>query len=168
MIYHHLFTTPFGTAAIVFQKKPFLVTRIILPHPNKRIVQTQIKAAGSRNRACPGAVLALCRDIQASFEGAAIRAPWQLLDLSGLTPLQREVLEAVERIPQGEVRSYGEIAAQIGRPGACRFVGTTLAKNPFPICIPCHRVIRSDGSPGRFGGGTQLKEQLLALEQKKK
>ena len=85
MIYHHLFTTPFGSAAIVFQKKPFLVTRIILPHPNKRIVQTQIKAAGSRNRACPGAVLALCRDIQASFEGAAIRAR----RLSGPRPGER-------------------------------------------------------------------------------
>jgi methylated-DNA-[protein]-cysteine S-methyltransferase len=109
----------------------------------------------------------MCKDIQAYFRGASIKARWEFLDLSGLTPLQRSVLKAVSSVPHGEVRSYGQVAAQIGHPGACRFVGTTLAKNPFPILIPCHRIVRADGSAGGFYGGTDLKERMLLLEKPK-
>ncbi|MBW2018537.1 MAG: MGMT family protein [Deltaproteobacteria bacterium] len=84
-----------------------------------------------------------------------------------MTPLQRSVLEAVATVPHGEVRTYGQIAAQIGHPRACRFVGTTLARNPFPILIPCHRIIWADGSIGRFFGGTDLKNRMLLLEKRK-
>ncbi len=54
----------------------------------------------------------------------------------------------------------------IDHPGAYRFVGTALSKNPFPIIVPCHRVIRSDGGYGQFGGGTDLKKKLIELEAK--
>ena len=113
------------------------------------------------------AVLNMCKDIQAYFTGAPIKAPWKFLDLSGLTPLQRSVLQAVSSVPCGEVRSYGQIAVQVGHPRACRFVGTTLAKNPFPILIPCHRIVRADGSLGSFYGGTDLKKRMLLLEKPK-
>jgi methylated-DNA-[protein]-cysteine S-methyltransferase len=112
-------------------------------------------------------VLNMCKNIQAYFEGTPIKAPWKFLDLSVLTPLQRSVLEAVASIPHGEIRSYGQVAAQIGRPRACRFVGTTLARNPFPILIPCHRILRADGSLGGFYGGTDLKKRMLLLERPK-
>jgi len=62
------------------------------------------------------------------------------------------------------LRSYRDIAVAVGRPRAYRFVGTTLANNPFPILIPCHRVIRSDGSFGLFGGGSDMKRKLIELE----
>lgn len=110
----------------------------------------------------------MCRSMMAYFEGAPIETPWRFLDLGRLTPLQRLVLEAVAGVPHGQVRSYGEIAAQIGRPRASRFVGTTLGKNPFPVFIPCHRIIRADGSLGGFYGGTDLKKRMLWLEKKKK
>jgi len=102
--------------------------------------------------------------MKAYFHGALIETPWKSLDLGGLTPLQRSVLRAVASVPHGQVRSYGEIAARVGRPRAFRFVGTTLAQNPFPIFIPCHRIVRADGSLGGFGGGTELKKRMLSLE----
>ncbi|MBW2565936.1 MAG: MGMT family protein [Deltaproteobacteria bacterium] len=109
----------------------------------------------------------MCEDMKAYFEGAPLKAPWKFLDLGGLTLLQRSVLEAVASVPHGQIRSYGKIAAQVGHPRACRFVGTTLARNPFPIFIPCHRIVQADGSLGGFGGGTELKKRMLSLEKQK-
>lgn len=86
------------------------------------------------------------------------------LDLSGLPPFQRQVLAATHEIPFGEVRSYRWIAERIGRPQAMRAVGTALGANPIPILIPCHRVVRSDGSLGGYIFGLPVKDQLLALE----
>ena len=87
------------------------------------------------------------------------------LDLTGLTPFTRAVLDQVRRIPRGEVRTYGEIARALGSPGAARAVGNAVAANPVPLLIPCHRVVRSDGRLGEYsGGGPQVKARLLALE----
>ncbi|MEW6582339.1 MAG: MGMT family protein [Actinomycetota bacterium] len=78
---------------------------------------------------------------------------------------RREVLEACARIPAGEVRSYGELAADAGRPGAARAVGTAMATNPLPPVVPCHRVVRSDGRIGEYGaGGPERKRAMLAAE----
>ena len=164
MTCYHICATAFGYAAILFQKDPLLVKRILLPHARKSLLKRRIQSTGPARPARTREVFDLCRDIQAYFEGDLLRPPWKLLDLSRLTPLQRSVLEAVARVPHGAVRTYGQIAAQIGRVRACRFVGTTLARNPFPVLIPCHRIVRADGSPGEFSGGTDLKERMLALE----
>ena len=80
------------------------------------------------------------------------------------TPFQLEVLDALATIPYGETRSYGEIAAQIGRPRAVRAVGAANGRNPLPVVLPCHRVIGADGSPTGFGGGLETKRYLLDLE----
>ncbi len=144
-----------------------MVKRIFLPHSHKRALKKQVQMSGPAKPGHTSAVFRMCKDIQAYFKGAPIKAPWECLDLTGLTALQRSVLEAVSSVPHGEVRSYGQVAAQIGHPRACRFVGTTLAKNPFPILIPCHRIVRADGSPGGFYGGTDLKERMLWLEKPK-
>jgi len=80
------------------------------------------------------------------------------------TPFQRAVLEALQQIPYGETRSYGEIAARVGRPTAVRAVGAANGRNPLPIIIPCHRVIGSNGSLTGFGGGLPTKRFLLDLE----
>jgi methylated-DNA-[protein]-cysteine S-methyltransferase len=163
-ILYHICSTAFGYAAISFQAEPFLVKRIFLPHSDKRALKKQILKIGQARPGHTPAALGMCKDIQTCFEGAPVKAPRKFLDLSGLTPLQRSVLEAVASVPHGQVRSYGQIAAQIGHPRACRFVGTTLARNPFPIMIPCHRIVRADGSPGGFYSGTNLKKRMLSLE----
>lgn len=80
------------------------------------------------------------------------------------TPFQLDVLAALAVIPYGETRSYGEIAAQIGRPRAVRAVGAANGRNPLPIVIPCHRVIGADGRLTGFGGGLETKRYLLDLE----
>ena len=73
--------------------------------------------------------------------------------------------EATARIPYGQLRSYGWIANEIGRPRAARAVGNALGSNRLPIIIPCHRVVSYDGSLGGFSGGLHWKEELLELEE---
>jgi len=83
-----------------------------------------------------------------------------------LTPFQWKVLKATLSIPFGETRSYKWVAQKIGCPKAVRAVGQALRKNPYPIIIPCHRVIKSDGSLGGYVGTQSLrKKKLLELEQ---
>lgn len=86
------------------------------------------------------------------------------VDLGGLGPFQARVLEAARRIPFGQALSYGALAARVGRPGAARAVGNALGANPVPIVVPCHRVIRSDGTWGNYALGARLKTGLLRLE----
>lgn len=80
------------------------------------------------------------------------------------TEFQKKVWEALCRIPYGQTKSYGEIAAWIGNPKACRAVGGANNKNPIMIFIPCHRVIGADGALVGFGGGLEAKRYLLDLE----
>jgi methylated-DNA-[protein]-cysteine S-methyltransferase len=79
-------------------------------------------------------------------------------------PYYRKLLHALAEIPRGKVRTYGEVASRTGAPGGARAAGQGCAKNPFPLVFPCHRVIRSDGSLGGFGGGLELKRALLEME----
>lgn len=85
------------------------------------------------------------------------------LDIWG-TPFQVGVWEILRKIPYGQTRSYGEVAALLGAPQAARAVGGAAGKNPVPILVPCHRVIRGNGGLGGFGSGLDIKERLLGLE----
>ena len=86
------------------------------------------------------------------------------VDLSALTEFQQTVLRATAGIPPGEIRPYGWIANEIGKPGAVRAVGSALNKNPVPVLIPCHRVSKSDGHIGNYAYGPEMKRALLAAE----
>jgi methylated-DNA-[protein]-cysteine S-methyltransferase len=88
------------------------------------------------------------------------------LDEASLRPFQRQVLRACRAIPYGETATYQDLARRIGRPAACRAVARALATNPWPIIIPCHRVVRRDGSLGGYSGpgGIALKQRLLEME----
>ncbi len=97
------------------------------------------------------------------FQGRRVSFP-DKLDLSEASAFEREVWVAARLIPYGETRSYGWVAGHIKRPGAARAVGQALGRNPFPIVVPCHRVIASDGGLGGFGGGLDMKRYLLSLE----
>ena len=80
------------------------------------------------------------------------------------TNFQRSVWDALSEIPWGETRSYGDIAARVGRPRAVRAVGLANGRNPLPIVVPCHRVIGADGTLTGYGGGLPRKAKLLAIE----
>jgi len=86
------------------------------------------------------------------------------IDFGGITPFARSVLAATVDVPFGQLATYGDIAARIGSPGASRAVGNALGRNPIPVIVPCHRIVRSDSSIGGYTGGIHLKERLLAIE----
>jgi O-6-methylguanine DNA methyltransferase len=87
------------------------------------------------------------------------------LDLRGVSPFAADVLCAVASIPRGEVRSYGWVARRAGRPRAVRAAASAIARNPVPLVVPCHRVVRGDGRIGNYGlGGSEAKRKLLAGE----
>jgi methylated-DNA-[protein]-cysteine S-methyltransferase len=162
-----IFSTPFGDAAIIYREGPFFIIKILLPRANRKDL---IESAGRDDWGKPGShekARIISGSIIDYFKGRRIQIPWppwEWMDMSGLTMLQKSVLVTTAYIPYGKLCTYKDIAEAIHRPRAYRFVGTTLANNPFPILIPCHRVIRSDSSFGRFGGGTDLKRKLIELE----
>jgi O-6-methylguanine DNA methyltransferase len=85
-------------------------------------------------------------------------------DIAGLSSFTKAVLKETVYIPYGQVRTYQWIADRLGKPKAARAVGSALARNPLPIIIPCHRVVRGDGRIGRFALGSEWKKRLLRLE----
>ncbi|MEZ0353055.1 methylated-DNA--[protein]-cysteine S-methyltransferase [Mycobacterium sp. pR1184] len=110
----------------------------------------------------PGAFGAAVEQLVAYFTGELTSFDIEL-DLRG-TEFQRRVWKALRTIPYGQTRSYGEIAEQIGAPGAARAVGLANGHNPIAIIVPCHRVIGANGSLTGFGGGLGRKRTLLELE----
>lgn len=86
------------------------------------------------------------------------------IDLSYISGFTKDVLEEVRKIPYGKTITYKELALAIGKPHAARAVGNSLSKNPVPIIIPCHRVIKTNGSLGGFSSGIAIKKKLLSIE----
>jgi len=86
------------------------------------------------------------------------------LDWTGITPFRRTVMEECARIPIGRTLTYGELAAKVGKPQAARAVGRVMATNPFPLLVPCHRVLGSDRTLHGYGGGLPMKAALLKAE----
>jgi methylated-DNA-[protein]-cysteine S-methyltransferase len=88
------------------------------------------------------------------------------LDFSIVAPFNRRVYEIARAIPPGETSTYGQIAKAMGEPGAARAIGKALGDNPWPIVVPCHRVLGADGKPGGFSapGGVETKSRLLTIE----
>lgn len=129
-----------------------------------RRVEESLRArfGGERERTArdPAGVVSALRDY---FDGDVRAIEAVPVDLDG-TPFRRKVWSALRRIPAGRTISYGELARSAGTPAAVRAAGTTCGANPVAIVVPCHRVVRSDGSLGGYGGGVAKKEWLLAHE----
>ncbi|HKA62360.1 MAG TPA: methylated-DNA--[protein]-cysteine S-methyltransferase [Methylomirabilota bacterium] len=108
------------------------------------------------------AMIALLRGEPSELESVA-------LDLDDVPPFERSVYEVARTIPPGTTLSYGEIAQRLGAPGAARDVGQALGRNPFPIVVPCHRVVAAGGKLGGFSarGGAATKRRLLSVERAK-
>ena len=110
----------------------------------------------------PGRTAEVRRQLEEYFAGR--RREFDLTLAPRGTPFELAVWEELKKIPFGETRSYGEIAATLGRPGSARAVGRANGANPIPIVVPCHRVIGADGSLTGFGGGLEAKSRLLEIE----
>ena len=163
---YRLITSAFGDVGIVWVRKEEtpMIIQVVLP-------QKDISTANMIRKNFPDAEEGLheylektSEAISAFLEGACVNFSMKFVEIDRCGDFQRRVLLETMRIPRGSVISYGNLAKMISAPGAARAVGSALAGNPFPIIIPCHRVVRSDGSAGQFGSGTEVKKALLRLE----
>ena len=156
----------FGTLSMVWRETPAgpKIRRLLLPDERTTADEvTQTTYTDMRSLSNP-AIRLLAEGIQSFLKGEAVQFQVNLVDLGECSEFQRRVLLAEYGIPRGWVSTYGRIAMRLGSPGAARAVGTALSRNPFPIIIPCHRAIRSDGDLGGFRGGLNMKRALLELE----
>jgi methylated-DNA-[protein]-cysteine S-methyltransferase len=162
-IKYTVFKTKWGYFGLVANKKGLL--RTCLPCPNSHFIKHRLLTGLDNPQFDQNLLRPLQDEVIAYFKGKPVRFGVPLA-LDGLAPFVRKVLTACRKIPSGKTVSYSQLAKIIGKPGASRAVGNALAKNPIPLIIPCHRVIRHDGSLGNFSaiGGTILKKRLLTLE----
>lgn len=158
--------TSFGPVAVLwsFYGEEPKICRVLLSKPG-------IPAGEAVKRISPDSELSSCLEIdgivdqiEAFLSGEDIRFSIDKLCLDLCSVFQRRVLLADYAIPRGRVSSYQLIAKHLANPKGARAVGTTLANNPFPLIIPCHRVLRSDGELGGFQYGLKMKRALLEME----
>lgn len=129
-----------------------------------RVLDTLAHRVGCRVLRSPRRLAGAARELDEYFAGR--RTQFDLpLDLSLSHGFRQLVQQHLPSIGYGQTRSYGEVARSVGRPTAVRAVGTACATNPLPVVVPCHRVLRSDGSLGGYLGGPDAKRILLAMEQ---
>lgn len=158
--------TRFGAVGIVWAVlggRPKVV-RVLLAQPGSPAARRTAQLYPEARAASCAAIRSVADSIVLFLEGADISISLDVADLASCPPFQQAVLRAEHAIPRGKVSTYGLLAARAGRPGAARAAGTALATNPFPIVVPCHRAVRSDGSPGGYQGGEAMKRALLAME----
>jgi methylated-DNA-[protein]-cysteine S-methyltransferase len=157
------FSTPWGRGALVIRGGRLLEVRLPDPGKDVRCTPSGERAALEEDRA---AAEHWVHELEAFFAGAKLSWTAEELPLDSLaaTPFRLAVYRALLQVPAGVTVSYGTLADLSGYPGAARAVGTAMATNPLPILIPCHRVVRSDGAPGRYGTCDALKPWLLDHE----
>lgn len=142
------------------------ITRITLPLRSWQKVQCALRDAPHDDSIVARRLIERAGHLLAKyFEGEWSDELTELpVDLMNVPMTYRRILEHLRKVPVGATISYSELARRAGIPRGARIVGRAMARNPVPILIPCHRVVRADGSLGGFGGGICLKRQLLELE----
>ena len=164
-VYYFIFNTQFGYLGILASEKG--LRSIVLPHKNKNAVykkliknlnnkQAVLKENKEKLNDYYMQILGYLNGISKSFRVK--------LDLQGYSKFSKAVWNIAQEIPYGETRTYNWIAMKMGKPQSARAVGNALGKNPIPIIIPCHRVLKKDGSIGGFSAGLDWKKFLLNLE----
>jgi O-6-methylguanine DNA methyltransferase len=144
-------------------QSPAGLRAVTLPCRDRDAALEQVLALGARQEAGDHELGDLPERLRRYARGEPV-AFSDALDFAAATPFQRAVWQATQEIPYGQTRSYGWLAATVGRPRAARAVGQAMAANPWPIIVPCHRVVSSNGHLGGYGGGLDMKERLLLLE----
>jgi methylated-DNA-[protein]-cysteine S-methyltransferase len=154
--------SPFGSLLAASTERGLV--RLAFPEENVDAVLERLATRISpRIVEAPAAPQPLLRELEEYFSGQ--RREFELeLDWSLIGPFGRKVLTVTSEIPYGGVLSYSEVAAEAGSPRGSRAAGNALGSNPIPIVIPCHRVLRTGGSLGGYGGGLDRKRWLLELE----
>lgn len=162
-----LFDTAIGRCGIAWGARG--VTAVQLPERDEAATRARVlaRAPAAREEMAPPP------DVRRAIDGIAdllAGEPTDLgavpLDMEALPAFQRRVYQAARAIPQGATWTYGELAMRIGEPGAAQAVGQALGRNPFPLVVPCHRVLAAGGQIGGFSapGGAATKRRLLSIE----
>jgi methylated-DNA-[protein]-cysteine S-methyltransferase len=171
------FETELGWMAVAFRDE--LVLGIVFGHPSQPAARAALENYLRRQdptvrfvdfiggNELPAPIAKLQERLQAYATGEEIDFSDVQIDDRHLTDFGRKIVKACRRIARGETRTYGELAARCGSPGAARAVGQVMARNRFPLVVPCHRVLAAGGLLGGFSApqGLTMKRRLLALEQ---
>ena len=154
--------SPFGTLTLAATEEG-LVT-VGLPNlPTDEVLENLAAKVSPRILEAPGRLEEARRELDLYFE-RRLKSFDVPLDWRLSSGFRQQVLRQIDGIPFGQTRSYKEVAAGAGNPRAVRAAGSACGSNPIPIIVPCHRVLRTGGGLGGYGGGLELKEELLRLE----
>ena len=149
MLYSDVYKSPIGSMYLLMNEKG-------------EVVEISFHRRDEKAEKRPGLFEGIKKQLSEYFDGR--RKEFDIKFSFSGTDFQKKVWKALLDIPYGKTESYGSIARRIGHPGAYRAVGTAVGKNRLGIVVPCHRVIKGDGSIGNYGGGVDRKEFLLKLE----
>ena len=167
VIKYVIFQTKWGHFGLAGTKSALCRTQ--LPGPEPKIIESRL-LKNCRNAQFDNTFFKILQErIVAYFEGSCVNFSLDIpVELDGFGGFSREVLTACREIEFGQRITYAGLAKKAGSPSASRAVGSALAKNPLPLIIPCHRVLRTDGKMGGFSapGGISLKKRMLTLEHK--
>lgn len=159
----HRFESPFGDTLVASTDRG--VARVTWEEQDEKafVEELEERFPDSPVAHDPDGLQALENQLSEYFRGE--RRAFDLpVDLESASDFDRRVLRAASELDFGEVVPYGELARRIGRPRAARAVGGALGRNPVPVVVPCHRVVRDDGGLGGYGSGTEYKARLLRIE----
>lgn len=161
-----LFDTAIGRCGLIWTDRG--LAGVQLPEGDEAATRARIvrRWPGADPAAPPAGMLAAIQEITALLAGERRDLGGVALDLESVPPFHRRVYEVARTILPGATLTYGEIAARLGDPGSARAVGQALGQNPWPLVVPCHRVLAADGKLGGFSavGGAELKRRLLLIE----
>jgi methylated-DNA-[protein]-cysteine S-methyltransferase len=164
----YVFASELGWMAVVWKDRH--LTRLTFGHPSRGSALASLEADGVAmahgEAAPPDWIEDLASRLQSYAAGKVEKFDDVPVDFSHLSAFQARVAKACRRIGRGRVRTYGELAASCGSPGAARAVGNVMAQNRYPIIVPCHRVVGSAGSLGGFSArdGINTKRRMLDME----
>jgi methylated-DNA-[protein]-cysteine S-methyltransferase len=163
---HAVFATAIGPCAIAWGAQGIVGSW--LPDADEAALRRRIqrRLPESIEGPAPQDIQVVIDRLQALMEGERVDLSGSPLDMTGQPDFHRRAYAIALAIPPGETRSYGEIAQQLGEPGAARAVGQAMGSNPFPPIVPCHRVLAAGGRSGGFSspGGVDMKRRLLGIE----
>ena len=165
-IEYALFDTALGTAGVAWSDRG--IVRTFLPESDAQATRARLvrRLPDAREAEPPEHVHRLIDDVVRLLSGDRVSLDWVSIDDTAVPELDRHVYTAARTIPPGSTLTYGDIARLLGDATLARRVGEALGRNPFPIVVPCHRVLAAGGRTGGFSarGGTETKMQLLRIE----
>jgi methylated-DNA-[protein]-cysteine S-methyltransferase len=165
---YRLLSSAFANVGVVWKQDQTgtspMIVRILLPREGLNVKEQMGECYPGASSGSHPLIDPVMDRLGRYLSGEAVEFSPGRLDLSLCGAFQQKVLQADFQIPRGKVTPYSGLACRLSAPRAARAVGTALARNPFPLIIPCHRVVRSDGMLGGFGGGLKMKKALLEME----